>query len=80
MHMIKRLICLIVLYFVSFYVGTLFSPNMGEVKQQEEVQKERLLVQETSIEEKKDHKGVIIGHIVGQYQHIYKTQKTASVE
>ena len=61
MRMIKRLICLTVLCFIVFFVGTMFSPNIKKV-------------------EKKEHQGVVIGHIVGQYQHIYTAQKTASIE
>ncbi len=83
MHMIKRLICLAILYFLAFFVGTLFSPDMTGVQQQEQiqaqVQKENVLVQKVT-EEKKEHQGVVIGHIVGQYQNIYKAQKTASIE
>ena len=79
MRMIKRLICLTVLCFVIFFVGTMFSPNITKVEQKEQVQKENVLVQKVT-EEKKEHQGVVIGHIVGQYQHIYKAQKTASIE
>ena len=79
MRMIKRLICFAVLYFVAFFVGTLFSPNITSFQQQDQVQKENVLVQNV-IEEKKEHQGVVIGHIVGQYQNIYKSQKTASAE
>ncbi len=79
MRMIKRLICLTVLCFVVFFVGTMFSPNITKVEQKEQVQKENVLVQKVT-EEKKEHQGVVIGHIVGQYQHIYKAQKTASAE
>lgn len=79
MRMIKRLICLTVLCFVIFFVGTMFSPNITKVEQKEQVQKENVLVQKVT-EEKKEHQGVVIGHIVGQYQNIYKAQKTASAE
>ena len=79
MRMIKRLICLTVLCFVIFFVGTMFSPNITKVEQKEQVQKENVLVQKVT-EEKKEHQGVVIGYIVGQYQHIYKAQKTASAE
>ena len=79
MRMIKRLICLTVLCFIVFFVGTMFSPNITKVEQKEQVQKENVLVQKVT-EEKKEHQGVVIGHIVGQYQNIYKAQKTASAE
>ncbi len=69
--MIKRLSCLIILCFVSFYVGSMVAPKTNL----HQVQKENMFVQQESLEEKKDHNVIVIGHISGQYQHIYKQKK-----
>ena len=69
--MIKRLSCLIILCFVSFCVGSVMAPKYNL----HQVQKVNGFVQQQSFEEKKDHNEVIIGHISGQYQHIYKQKK-----
>ena len=69
--MIKRLSCLIILCFVSFYVGSMMAPKMNL----HQVQKVNMIVQQESVKEQPSHNGVIIGHISGQYQHIYKQKK-----
>ena len=69
--MIKRLSCLIILCFVSFYVGSMMAPKMNL----HQVQKVNMVVQQLSVEEQSSHNGVIIGHISGQYQHMYKQKK-----
>ena len=69
--MIKRLSCLIILCFVSFYVGSMMAPKMNL----HQVQKVNMIVQPESVKEQSSHNGVIIGHISGQYQHMYKQKK-----
>lgn len=79
MSIIKRLSYLVVLTSLSFFIGEKFAPkyNFLASRQQPIIQKEIVVQKEEVIEENKGHQGIVIGHISGQYQHIYKSKKTA---
>ena len=68
--MIKRLSYLMILCSVSFFVGSVMAPKMDLTQSQ----KINMLVQQQVFEDE-THNGVVVGHISGQYQHIYKQKK-----